>query len=91
MKEVIGITECGERFTLAEFVGTGWSLMNSQWLLQSSKNSNEDHHIFELVGNKMVGNHTILLHPLFCLFIGHMFKEENTIYTKNSPKNLYVE
>ena len=50
----MGITSSGETFTLAEFVGTGWSLMNSDWSLHSCKNSSGDDHIFELVGNKMV-------------------------------------
>ncbi|PON38888.1 Glycine-rich domain-containing protein-like [Parasponia andersonii] len=53
LKEVIGMTS-SEKRTLAEFVGTGWSLMNSQWSLHPCKNSSGDSRIFELVGDKMV-------------------------------------
>lgn len=58
-KEVIGKMNSGETWTLAESVSTGWSLMNSHWSLYPSKNSGGDCHAFELVGNKMVGNHPI--------------------------------
>lgn len=58
-KEVIGKMNSGETWTLAESVSTGWSLMNSHWSLYPSKNSGGDCYAFELVGNKMVGNHPI--------------------------------
>lgn len=53
-KEVIGITESGEAHTLAEFEGTEWSLIDSQWSLQLQKISNKDGHLFELTGHRMV-------------------------------------
>ncbi|KAG2696055.1 hypothetical protein I3760_07G041000 [Carya illinoinensis] len=53
-KEVIGIMASGETRTLAEFVGTGWSLMDSHWSLQFQKKSSDDGHIFELAGNRTI-------------------------------------
>lgn len=53
-KEVLGTMKTGETCTLAEFTGTGWSLMNSHWLLRPRNYSSGVSHIFELVGNKMV-------------------------------------
>ncbi|KAG6645765.1 hypothetical protein CIPAW_08G145500 [Carya illinoinensis] len=53
-KEVIGIMASGERRTLADFVGTGWFLMDSHWSLHFRKNSGHDGHLFELSGNRMV-------------------------------------
>lgn len=53
-KQVIGVLKSGETSTLAEFVGTRWSLMDSQWSLQLKKKSNEDVHLFELMGCRMV-------------------------------------
>ncbi|XP_062100865.1 glycine-rich domain-containing protein 1 [Humulus lupulus] len=53
-KEVIGMMKSGEMHTLAEFIGTGWSLMNCQWSLHPCKKSSGDCCIFELVGDKMV-------------------------------------
>ncbi|XP_059644981.1 glycine-rich domain-containing protein 1 [Cornus florida] len=53
-KEVIGITKSGETCTLAEFVGTEWSLIDSQWSLQLQENFNKDGHLFELMGPRMV-------------------------------------
>ena len=61
LKEVIGITKSGETRTLAEFVGSGWSLLNSQWSLHPCKNSGGNCRVFELVGNKMVGNYPVHL------------------------------
>jgi hypothetical protein len=53
-KEVIGITFSGETRTLAEFVGTGWSLMDSHWSLHLQKKSGDDGHLFELMGSRKV-------------------------------------
>ncbi|KAG7968170.1 hypothetical protein I3843_08G139400 [Carya illinoinensis] len=53
-REVIGIMASGERRTLADFVGTGWFLMDSHWSLHFRKNSCHDGHLFELSGNRMV-------------------------------------
>ncbi|KAK9285971.1 hypothetical protein L1049_025173 [Liquidambar formosana] len=53
-KDVIGVTKSGETRTLAEFVGTTWSLVDSHWTLQLQKKSSEDGHLFELMGNKVV-------------------------------------
>lgn len=53
-KEVIGITLSGETRTLAEFVGTGWSLMDSRWSLHLQKKSGDDGHLFELMGSRKV-------------------------------------
>ncbi|KAF4353413.1 hypothetical protein F8388_005015 [Cannabis sativa] len=53
-KEVIGMMKSGEIHTLAEFIGTGWSMMNCQWSLFPCKKSSGDCYIFELVGDKMI-------------------------------------
>ncbi|PQQ01250.1 glycine-rich domain-containing protein 1 [Prunus yedoensis var. nudiflora] len=53
-KEVIGITKSGKISTLAESVGTGWSLMDSHWFLHPKKNPNGDGHLFVLQGKNMV-------------------------------------
>ncbi|KAL5822007.1 hypothetical protein ACOSQ3_023889 [Xanthoceras sorbifolium] len=53
-KQVIGIRESGETHPYAEMVGTGWSLMDSHWLLQLKKKSSKEGHHFELIGNKMI-------------------------------------
>lgn len=53
-KEVIGIPMSGESCLLAEFVKTGWSLIDSQWLLDFQQKSSEDNHLFKLVGNRLV-------------------------------------
>uniref|UniRef100_A0A5B7BIP7 Glycine-rich domain-containing protein 1 n=1 Tax=Davidia involucrata TaxID=16924 RepID=A0A5B7BIP7_DAVIN len=53
-REVIGITQSGETHTLAEFVGTEWSLIDSQWSLQLQKKFNKDGHLFELMGPQML-------------------------------------
>lgn len=85
-KEVIGIMESGEICTLAEFTGTGWSLMNSHWSLQSSKNSSKDNHIFELVSNKMVGNHTV---DFICIVIHETHVQTQKLCTlKFIPKTV---
>ncbi|KAL6225041.1 hypothetical protein ACLB2K_003893 [Fragaria x ananassa] len=51
-KEVVGITKSGKICTLAECVGTGWSLIDSHWSLHCEKNS--EGHLFLLKGKKMV-------------------------------------
>ena len=53
-KEVIGILTSGATQVLAEFVGEGWSLMNSNWSLQLQKKLSENGHIFELTGIRKV-------------------------------------
>ncbi|KAG7962160.1 hypothetical protein I3843_09G051700 [Carya illinoinensis] len=39
---------------LADFVGTGWFLMDSHWSLHFRKNYVHDGHLFELSGNRMI-------------------------------------
>lgn len=56
-KQVIGTTKHGETHALAEFVGTRWSLMDSQWVLQHSEEVSEHGHLFDLKGNRMVCIH----------------------------------
>ncbi|XP_038997497.1 glycine-rich domain-containing protein 2-like isoform X4 [Hibiscus syriacus] len=56
-KQVIGISKHGETLTVAEFLGTHWSLMNSQWVLQHSDEADENGHLFDLKGNRMVCIH----------------------------------
>ena len=53
-KEAIGILTSGATQVLAEFVGEGWSLMNSNWSLQLQKKLSENGHIFELTGIRKV-------------------------------------
>ncbi|XP_022751143.1 glycine-rich domain-containing protein 1-like [Durio zibethinus] len=53
-KQVIGITKHGETHAVAEFVGTHWSLMDSQWVLQLSEEVSENGHLFDIKGNRMV-------------------------------------
>lgn len=53
-KEVIGRTASGETHLLAELKGTMWSMMNSDWMLQIKKTSDEDKHVFELTGTRKV-------------------------------------
>lgn len=57
-KEVVGITKSGKICTLAEFVGTGWSLTNSNWSLHRENNS-KDGYLFLLKGKKMVSIHAL--------------------------------
>lgn len=78
-KEVIGTMKSGETHTLAETLGTGWSLMNSHWSLHPSKNSGGDCHTFELVGNKMVGNHPYNIFPIYhCSKLFNIFPQSRT-------------
>lgn len=58
-KEVIGTVKSGKNLVLAEFVGKGWSLMNSNWSLQLHKELSEDGHVFELTGIKKVSINSI--------------------------------
>lgn len=51
---MIGITFSGEIHTLAEFVGTAWSLVDSQWSLHLQKKSGDNGHLFELMGSRKV-------------------------------------
>ncbi|XVE83016.1 hypothetical protein DITRI_Ditri16bG0052600 [Diplodiscus trichospermus] len=53
-KQVIGITKHDEMYAVAEFVGSHWSLMDSQWVLQHSEEVSENGHLFDLKGNRMV-------------------------------------
>ncbi|CAK7347306.1 unnamed protein product [Dovyalis caffra] len=53
-KEVIGMTRNGERHVLAEFAGTGWSLMNSNWWFQPYQKITDASQIFELTGSQKV-------------------------------------
>ncbi|KAK4410110.1 Glycine-rich domain-containing protein 2 [Sesamum angolense] len=49
-KEVVGITESGEKCTLAELTESKWSLVNSPWSLQFPITNNDDGHLLELTG-----------------------------------------
>ncbi|TXG60033.1 hypothetical protein EZV62_014606 [Acer yangbiense] len=53
-KQVIGVTESGDTHPYAEMVGTGWSLLDSRWLLQLKKKSSKEGHHFDLIGNKTI-------------------------------------
>lgn len=52
-KEVIGI-KMSESCHLAEFVKTGWSLIDGQWFLDFQQKSSGDDHLFKLVGKRLV-------------------------------------
>ncbi|XP_057999053.1 glycine-rich domain-containing protein 2-like [Hevea brasiliensis] len=49
-KEVVGMTTSGETHVLAEFSGTGWSLLNSSWRFQLQDELNNVGRIYELTG-----------------------------------------
>lgn len=53
------MVKSGKKQVLAEFVGKGWSLMNSNWSLQLQKEVSEDGRVFELTGIKKVSIDTI--------------------------------
>ncbi|XVE86905.1 hypothetical protein DITRI_Ditri18aG0073200 [Diplodiscus trichospermus] len=53
-RQVIGITKQGKTHTVAEFMGTHWSLMDSRWVLRHSEEASENGHLFDLQGNRMV-------------------------------------
>ncbi|KAJ6868483.1 glycine-rich domain-containing protein 1-like isoform X1 [Populus alba x Populus x berolinensis] len=53
-QQVTGVMKTGETCILAEFVGNRWCLMDSQWYLEPKKKSNEDGHLFELIGCRTV-------------------------------------
>lgn len=57
---MIGVTTSRETITLAEFVGTGWSLMDYNWCLKFEKKSGKDGHLFELVGNRVVSMYILV-------------------------------
>ncbi|XP_027332688.1 glycine-rich domain-containing protein 1-like isoform X2 [Abrus precatorius] len=57
-KEVIGKIASGETHLLAELEGTMWSMVNSDWMLQIKKTSDEHKHIFELTGT-----HKVIIFP----------------------------
>lgn len=69
-KQVLGITDSGETHPFAEMTETGWSLMDSFWLLQLKKESNQEGYHFELKSNKMVCSCLILL--LYVLLFKHL-------------------
>ena len=48
------MTSSGERLVLAEFAGTGWSLMNSSWWFQPHEIITDASRIFELTGSHKV-------------------------------------
>ncbi|KAF5947176.1 hypothetical protein HYC85_013133 [Camellia sinensis] len=53
-KEVIGMTGSGETRVLAEFIGQGWSLMNSHWFFQLRKTVSKEDPILDLTGSRKV-------------------------------------
>ncbi|XP_050204673.1 glycine-rich domain-containing protein 1 [Mercurialis annua] len=53
-KQVIGSMKSDETHKLAEFVGSCWSLLDSQWYLQLTAKTSKDSHVFELMGSKMI-------------------------------------
>ncbi|MED6138549.1 hypothetical protein PIB30_075235 [Stylosanthes scabra] len=52
--QVIGTTASHETLLLAELRGTTWFMMNSDWMLQRKKTSDEDEYVFELTGTRKV-------------------------------------
>ncbi|KAB5524480.1 hypothetical protein DKX38_022229 [Salix brachista] len=53
-QQVTGVMKTGETCILADFVGTRWCLMDSQWYLELKMKSNEDGSLFELTGCRTV-------------------------------------
>lgn len=53
-QEVIAVTKSGETYTLAEFVGTEWSLIDAQWFICFHNNQNDDGHLLKLTGPRNV-------------------------------------
>ncbi|KAF9667563.1 hypothetical protein SADUNF_Sadunf15G0036300 [Salix dunnii] len=53
-QQVTGVMKTGETCILADFVGTRWCLMDSQWYLELKMKSNEDGYLFELTGCRTV-------------------------------------
>lgn len=77
---MIGILTSGATQVLAEFVGEGWSLMNSNWSLQLRKKLSENGHIFELTGIRKVS-------ILFFFFLSKLHKRSvgllpSTLFSK---------
>ncbi|KAL9245918.1 hypothetical protein vseg_019514 [Gypsophila vaccaria] len=54
LKEVYCITDSGEKHKVAEFLESNWVIKGMQGSFTLQKNSGNDDHLFELVGNKMV-------------------------------------
>lgn len=52
-KELIGITKEGETVVLGQFLGSQWSLMDSQWSLKLQKYNEKDAHLV------LSGRHTV--------------------------------
>lgn len=63
-REVIGTIESGEKFTLAEFAQSEWSIVNSPWSLQLPNKNNDDGHLLELNGPHTVGHIIFSATPL---------------------------
>lgn len=59
-KELIGITKVGETVVLGQFLGSEWSLMDSQWSLKLQQNEKDANLV--LNGPHMVKNCLFLLH-----------------------------
>ncbi|XP_073151115.1 glycine-rich domain-containing protein 1-like [Henckelia pumila] len=53
-KQVIGTTAAGETRTLAKFVDSEWSMVNSPWFLQLPSSNDDDGHILQLSGPHIV-------------------------------------
>ncbi|XP_019173075.1 PREDICTED: glycine-rich domain-containing protein 2 isoform X2 [Ipomoea nil] len=53
-QEVIAVTKSGETRTLAEFVGTEWSLIDAQWSISFHNNQNGDGHLLKLTGPRNI-------------------------------------
>ncbi|KAL9245912.1 hypothetical protein vseg_019509 [Gypsophila vaccaria] len=54
LKEVYYITDSGEKYKVAEFLENNWVIKGMHGSFTIQKNSGNDDHLFELVGNKMV-------------------------------------
>ncbi|GER30738.1 hypothetical protein STAS_06697, partial [Striga asiatica] len=57
-RTVVGITGKGETCTLAEFVESEWSIVDSPWSLKLPDTTDDDGHLLELIGP-----HTVRLYP----------------------------
>ncbi|KAK7321290.1 hypothetical protein VNO77_31780 [Canavalia gladiata] len=77
-KEVIGKTASGETHLLLELKGRMWSMMNSEWMLQKKKTSDEDKHVYELTGTRKV-----------IIFPGRKLEFE-TRYNRNEEGNCFM-
>lgn len=70
-QEVIAVTKSGETRTLAEFVGTEWSLIDAQWSICFHNNQNGDGHLLKLTGPRNV--RICLLYLCWNYFITFVF------------------